>query len=94
MALNNLRAELVKHRLKQYVIAESLGMTAGNFNRKLAESVPFTRDEMYAIRDHYFPELTIDYLFQSDGEKPTSEEQLAAYAELVHEYASGPGKAI
>lgn len=85
MALNNLKAELVKRGIKQYVIAESLNMTASNLNRKLAESVPFMRDEMYAIRDRYFPELTIDYLFQSDGDKPSRVESLHSQVDVIDE---------
>lgn len=85
MALNNLKAELVKRGIKQYVIAESLNMTASNLNRKLAESVPFMRDEMYAIRGRYFPELTIDYLFQSDGDKPSKVESLHSQVDLIDE---------
>ena len=73
MALNNLRGEMVKEGIKQYEVADFLGMTASNFNRKLAESVPFTRDEMFAIRDKYFPGVTVDHLFQSDGNKPKAE---------------------
>ncbi len=83
MALNNLRGEMVKEGIKQYEVADFLGMTASNFNRKLAESVPFTRDEMFAIRDRYFPGVTVDHLFQSDGDKPTKSESLHAQAEAI-----------
>lgn len=83
MALNNLRGEMVKEGIKQYEVADFLGMTASNFNRKLAESVPFTRDEMFAIRDKYFPGVTVDHLFQSDGDKPTKAESLHAQVEAM-----------
>lgn len=83
MALNNLRGEMVKEGIKQYEVADFLGMTASNFNRKLAESVPFTRDEMFAIRDKYFPGVTVDHLFQSDGDRPTKAESLHAQVEAM-----------
>lgn len=83
MALNNLRGEMVKEGIKQYEVADFLGMTASNFNRKLAESVPFTRDEMFAIRDRYFPGVTVDHLFQSDGDKPTKAESLHAQVDAM-----------
>lgn len=83
MALNNLRGEMVKEGIKQYEVADFLGMTASNFNRKLAESVPFTRDEMFAIRDKYFPGVTVDHLFQSDGDKPTKAESLHAQVDAM-----------
>lgn len=88
MALNNLKSELVKKGIKQYEAAEFLGMSANNFNRKLSEAVPFTRDEMFAIRSEYFPTRTLDYLFQSDGDTPTFQERLDAYGEIVGEYTS------
>lgn len=83
MALNKLRGELVAFGIKQHEVAEFLGMTTSNFNRKLAEAVPFTRDEMFAIRGRYFPEKSIDYLFQSDGDKPTKAESLHAQVDAM-----------
>lgn len=74
MALNKLRGKLVAFGIKQHEVAKFLGMTTSNFNRKLAEAVPFTCDEMFAIRGRYFPEKSIDCLFQSDGNKPTKAE--------------------
>ena len=83
MALNNLKSELVKKGIKQYEAAEFLGMTANNFNRKLSEAVPFTRDEMFALRSEYFPTRTLDYLFQSDGDTPTKAESLHAQVDAI-----------
>ena len=74
MSFQILRGELKSIGVKQVEVADLLGMTNSNFNRKLAEAVPFTRDEMFAIRDRYFPGVTIDYLFQSDGDKPAMPE--------------------
>lgn len=74
LALNNLKGELVKAGVKQYEVAEFLEMSNGNFNKKLAESVPFMSDEMYALRDKFLPNLSIDYLFTSDGDKPATPE--------------------
>ena len=90
MALNKLRGELKSIGVTQNEAAELLGMTASNFNRKLAEAVPFTRDEMFTIRDEYFPETSIDYLFQSDGDemrraKP-GDGEIAEIEDMFHEY--------
>lgn len=83
MSFQILRGELKSIGVKQAEVADLLGMTNSNFNRKLAEAVPFTRDEMFAIRDRYFPGVTIDYLFQSDGDKPTKAESLHAQVEAM-----------
>lgn len=75
MSLNNLRGELVKNKLKQADVAAFLGMTASNFNRKLAESVPFTVDEIKAVRARFFPNVDLGYLCESDGDVPTEREK-------------------
>lgn len=83
MSFQILRGELKSIGVKQAEVADLLGMTNSNFNRKLAEAVPFTRDEMFAIRDRYFPGVTVDHLFQSDGDKPTKAESLHAQVEAM-----------
>lgn len=83
MSLQNLKSELVRNGVKQYEVAEFLDMTNSNFAKKLSESIPITREEMYAIRDKYFPNESIDYLFQSDGDKPTKAESLHAQLEAM-----------
>lgn len=83
MSFQILRGELKSIGVKQVEVADLLGMTNSNFNRKLAEAVPFTRDEMFAIRDKYFPGVTVDHLFQSDGDKPTKAESLHAQVEAM-----------
>lgn len=83
MSFQILIRELKSIGFKQVEVADFLNMTTSNFNRKLAEAVPFTRDEMFAIRDRYFPEKSIDYLFQSDGDKPTKAESLHAQVDAM-----------
>lgn len=88
MALSRLRGELKAIGVTQAEAGSFLdGMTASNFNRKLAESVPFTRDEMFRLRDKYFPDRSIDYLFESDGNVPSKSESLHAQAEVAYEAA-------
>lgn len=83
MALNKLRGELKAAGVKQYEAASLLGMTANNFSRKLAEAVPFTRDEMFKLQSEYFPSLTLEHLFQSDGNVPTEAESLHAQVDAM-----------
>ena len=83
MSFQILRGELKGIGVKQAEVADFLGMTNSNFNRKLAEAIPFTRDEMFSLRDEYFPGVSIDYLFQSDGNKPTKAESLHAQVDAM-----------
>lgn len=66
MALVNLKAELVRTKVTQATIADFLGMTENNFNLKINEKIPMTIDEAKAIRGHFFPEIALDYLLESD----------------------------
>lgn len=71
MALNKLRGELKAIGVTQEEAGELIGVSGNTFNRKLAETVPFTRDEMFAVKEKYFPETSLDCLFASDGDTPT-----------------------
>lgn len=92
MSLSNMRTALKLSGFTQQEVAAYLGMSENNFGLKLSEKVSMTIDEAKVIHKHFLPTVEFEYLLQSDGNKPTCDEQLAAYAELVHEYASGPGK--
>ena len=93
MSLSNMRAELKLFGLTQREVAAYLGMSENNFGLKLSEKVSMTIDEAKAIHEKFLPTVKMEYLLQSDGDKPTYEEQLAAYADMVHEHASGPRNA-
>lgn len=83
MSYQNLKAEMTRLHLTQDQIAEFLGMSRNNFNLKVNERVPFTVDEIKAIRDRFFPENNLDYLFASDGCKPSKEVRAIARVDAV-----------
>ena len=68
MAFNNLKAEMAREGISQKQMAEFLGMTPENLRMKFAGRVNVSVPEACAIRDKWFPGLTIDYLFVSDGQ--------------------------
>ena len=59
----SLRAEMARYGLKIKDIAKLLGITPKTAQHKLSGKAHFTTNEMRKIRDTYFPNLTIDYLF-------------------------------
>lgn len=83
MAFQNLKGELTRTGTKQREVADFLGMSTNNFNRKVAEAVPITREEMYLIRDKFLPDHSIDYLFESDGNVPSKAESLHAQVDAM-----------
>lgn len=91
MALNKLRGELKAIGVTQEEVAELLEMSANNFNRKLAETVPITRTEMCAIRDKWFPETSLDYLFASDGDIPSEAERAKSRVQAIADNIANDG---
>ncbi|MEG2533694.1 MAG: hypothetical protein RSB04_11845 [Gordonibacter sp.] len=84
MALNNLKAEIARSKyVTQKDIADLLKMTLSNVNKKINEFVPFTTDEIKMIRNEFFPDQSLDYLLESDGDVPTQRELLHNYAEAI-----------
>lgn len=83
MAYRNLKAEFVKYGIVQRQVAQFLGMSLNNFSLKLAEKVPFTVNEIKRIRNEFFPDATLDYLLESDGDVPTDKEQMHALVNAI-----------
>ena len=94
MAFCNLKAEMARVRVSQADIADFLGMSASNFNLKVNERIPTTIQEAEQIKRQFFPGMTIDYLFASDGNLPTEHESrlanLDAIEDILDEVHAGP----
>jgi hypothetical protein len=59
----NLKAEMARRGISQGQIADFLGMSLNNVNYKINGRVSFTLREVTGIKDQFFPDETIDYLF-------------------------------
>jgi len=60
----NLRAEMARVPLSGKEIADEIGITAQCFYDKMSGRTEFKRSEMQGIRDTYFADKTLDYLFK------------------------------
>ena len=67
--LLNLKTEMLRRKVTSRAIAKDIGISERAMSHKVTERTQFTRDEMYAIHDGYFPETDMKYLFASDKEK-------------------------
>ncbi len=65
--LLNLKKEIQKSETTQERIAKDLGITEGQFSKKVNGKYEFTRVEMYKIHDKFFPDTDMYYLFNSDN---------------------------
>lgn len=69
MSYRNLKAEMARTGITQATAAKLLGMTSNNFSMKVREKVPFSVDEMKALRDSFFPTAQLDYLCETTDEE-------------------------
>lgn len=68
MAYSNLKAEMARVEIKQRHIADVLGISVKSVSDRLRGKQKFKVHEAIKIRDSYFTDKTIDYLF-SDKEE-------------------------
>ena len=62
----NLRAEMARKNIKPTDISSALNITYDSTLNKLNGKTDFTRTEIFKIRDAFFPDLTLDYLFKTE----------------------------
>lgn len=64
----NLKAEIVGQQLKNVEIARHIGLAPDDFSRRLnnARNRHFTLKQGIAIKKKFFPDLSVEYLFETD----------------------------
>lgn len=62
----NLCAEMSRYAIETVDVARVTHRTAKTVRDKITGKADFTLPEIYAIRDTFFPDLSIDYLFERD----------------------------
>lgn len=60
---NNLLAEIARKNLKVKTIGEAVDLKYQTIRNRLIGKTDFSRREMVTIRDVFFPEHTLEYLF-------------------------------
>ena len=61
---NNLKAEMARESVTNEMIANKISIHIASVSSKLNGKTEWTRREMFEIKNHFFPELSVDYLFQ------------------------------
>ena len=59
----NLEAEMVREGITKKAMAEELGFRYTTLTEKLKGKYPFRFDEAVLIKKTYFPDLSLEYLF-------------------------------
>ena len=67
MRFTTLRAEMARKGLKGTDIAKALQISKKSAYNKINGITEFTLKETITIRDKFFPDMTIDFLFNNDG---------------------------
>lgn len=68
----NLRAEMARNGVTIRQIAESLGVRFATISDKLNGRSRFFCDEAFHIKRHFFPNCSIEYLFDDDDQQDTA----------------------
>jgi len=66
--LYNLKAEMARKNIKHEDIRNVLGLSQRAIGNRMQGKVAFKLPEAQIIRDTFFPDLEIEYLFESDKE--------------------------
>ena len=85
MSYQNLKAEIVRRNYTQKEIAELLDMGSRNLSFKLAGNVPFTVPEIKKLQRELFPDVSLDYLCETDGDEPSIYDQLIDLVDVIGE---------
>lgn len=85
MSLSNMRTALKLFGFTQREVAAYLGMSENNFGLKLSEKVSMTIDEAKAIHEKFLPTVKMEYLLQSDGDKPSKVEAMHYQVDVIEE---------
>lgn len=62
----NLEAELARKGISRADIADALGVAVATVSEKLNNAGRMKLGEAMTIRDTFFPNMTVDYLFERD----------------------------
>lgn len=60
----NLRAEMARLGVSGKEVAAGIQISERSFSKKMRGETEFTRTEMLKIHRNYFPQCSIDYLFE------------------------------
>lgn len=65
--LHNLKAEMARKRIKNTDISKAIKANEKTVRNKIYGFTSFTFPETKTIRDKFFPETTLEYLFEEDN---------------------------
>jgi DNA-binding XRE family transcriptional regulator len=65
----NLEAEMVRKGIKRKDISKLLHVRYATVVQKLNGKYKFNLEEAFKIKEHCFPELSLEYLFHADEKK-------------------------
>ena len=65
----NLKAEMARKEILLKDIAIKLNLTPKTLSNKVCGKTEFTCKEMHSIKKFFFPNYTLDYLFEKENEE-------------------------
>lgn len=71
--IDNLGAEMKRKKVSRLEIATYLGVSYRTIHSRFNGKVPWEYSACVRIRDHFFPEHTLEYLFATEDERGVRE---------------------
>lgn len=62
--LHNLEAEIVRKKLKRKEVADFIGISTRTLYDKINGVSQFSTKEAFSLQKEFFPECSLDYLFE------------------------------
>ena len=67
MMLHNLQAEMARNEIRRQDLANALGITVRTLQNKIYGRTDFTIAEAVKIKEAFFPDKSLKYLFEKDA---------------------------
>lgn len=64
----NLEAEMVRKGVSKKEMAALIGVSYNTIRNKINGKQKFLYDEAFKIREYFFPELSLEYLFETENQ--------------------------
>ncbi|MGN7309883.1 XRE family transcriptional regulator [Alkalicoccobacillus gibsonii] len=85
--LRNLKAEMIRTNIKPADIAAFLNVRYATIIDKLNGNYHFSFNDAIKIKNHFFPQMNIEYLFQSfEKESGDDEDESTTTSQFDHSY--------
>ena len=68
MRYRNLDAEMARYGITNKMMAEAIGKSSESIDKKRSGRIDWKLSEILAVKKTFFPDLSLNYLFEREGD--------------------------